>query len=121
MNTPSVENLKAQWKQQMGAAKVVWGRLTDDELLKIEGHAQKLAGLVQQRYTIAHEEADKQEPVEDLLAHLDDTKLPEGSEEYVLPGLDLLTESDEISYDEQTEEVKRKAKVLEQTRQIRQV
>jgi S-DNA-T family DNA segregation ATPase FtsK/SpoIIIE len=54
-------------------------------------------------------------PQEDLLAHLDDTKLPEGSEEYVLPGLDLLTESDEISYDEQTEEVKRKAKVLEQT------
>ncbi len=52
---------------------------------------------------------------EDSLAHLDDTKLPEGSEEYVLPGLDLLTESDEISYDEQTEEVKKKAKVLEQT------
>jgi len=54
-------------------------------------------------------------PPEDLLGNLDDTKLPEGSEEYVLPGLDLLTESDEISYDEQTEEVKRKAKVLEQT------
>lgn len=52
---------------------------------------------------------------EDSLAHLDDTKLPEGSEEYVLPGLDLLSESDEISYDEQTEEVKKKAKVLEQT------
>ena len=33
----------------------------------------------------------------------------------MLPGLDLLTESDEVSYDEQTEEVKKKAKVLEQT------
>lgn len=55
------------------------------------------------------------EEMADSLAHLDDTKLPEGTEEYVLPGLDLLTESDEISYDEQTEEVKRKAKVLEQT------
>ena len=52
---------------------------------------------------------------EDLHAQLNDTKLPEGSEEYVLPGLDLLSESDEISYDEQTEEVKKKAKVLEQT------
>lgn len=60
-------------------------------------------------------EANPEPPPEDSLAHLDDTKLPEGSEEYVLPGLDLLTESDEISYDEQTEEVKRKAKVLEQT------
>ncbi|MEQ1828373.1 MAG: DNA translocase FtsK 4TM domain-containing protein [Pirellula sp.] len=58
---------------------------------------------------------EEPEPKEDLLGKLDDTKLPEGSEEYVLPGLDLLTESDEVSYDEQTEEVKRKAKVLEQT------
>lgn len=62
------------------------------------------------------QDAVEAEPApESLLPHLDDTKLPEGSEEYVLPGLDLLTESDEISYDEQTEEVKRKAKVLEQT------
>ena len=64
------------------------------------------------------QEAKEQTPEplpEDSLAHLDDTKLPEGSEEYVLPGLDLLTESDEVSYDEQTEEVKKKAKVLEQT------
>ena len=60
------------------------------------------------------EQAPEPRP-EDSLAHLDDTKLPEGSEEYVLPGLDLLTESDEVSYDEQTEEVKKKAKVLEQT------
>ncbi len=64
------------------------------------------------------EEEEKSPPPEDpadSLQHMDDTKLPEGSEEYVLPGLDLLTESDDICYDEQTEEVKRKAKVLEQT------
>ncbi|MFY7875911.1 MAG: DNA translocase FtsK, partial [Pirellula sp.] len=78
-------------------------------------HIEEKGPRVKNRKTKKDEEADKQEPVEDLLAHLDDTKLPEGSEEYVLPGLDLLTESDEISYDEQTEEVKRKAKVLEQT------
>jgi DNA segregation ATPase FtsK/SpoIIIE-like protein len=57
---------------------------------------------------------EEEDPAESL-QHMDDTKLPEGSEEYVLPGLDLLTESDDISYDEQTEEVKRKAKVLEET------
>lgn len=50
-----------------------------------------------------------------LYNELNDTKLPEGTEEYVLPGLDLLTEGDDFSYDEQTEEVKRKARVLEQT------
>ncbi len=49
------------------------------------------------------------------LAHLDDTKLPAGSEEYVLPGLDLLLESDDIDFERQTIEVRRKAKILEKT------
>ena len=71
---------------------------------------------VQTRKSKQAEVVPEPEPLpQDSLAHLDDTKLPEGSEEYVLPGLDLLTESDEVSYDEQTEEVKKKAKVLEQT------
>ncbi len=71
---------------------------------------------VQTRKSKQEQLVQEPEPTaQDSLAHLDDTKLPEGSEEYVLPGLDLLTESDEISYDEQTEEVKKKAKVLEQT------
>ena len=71
---------------------------------------------VQTRKSKQEAKEQKPEPLpEDSLAYLDDTKLPEGSEEYVLPGLDLLTESDEVSYDEQTEEVKKKAKVLEQT------
>jgi DNA segregation ATPase FtsK/SpoIIIE, S-DNA-T family len=79
-------------------------------------HIEEKEPRVKNRKTKKAEEAVVEaKPAEDLLAHLDDTKLPEGSEEYVLPGLDLLTESDEISYDEQTEEVKRKAKVLEQT------
>ena len=49
------------------------------------------------------------------LDHLDDTRLPEGTEEYVLPGIDLLTEADDIRYDEQAVEVRRKAVILEQT------
>ena len=48
MSLPSIEELKGKWKQQVGAAKVAWGKLTEDELLKSEGHAQKLAGLVQE-------------------------------------------------------------------------
>ncbi len=50
-----------------------------------------------------------------FLETLDDTQLPEGAEEYVLPGLDLLTPGEEFSYDEQMVEIRRKAKVLEQT------
>ncbi len=57
---PSVDELKGKWKQQIGAAKIAWGELTEDELLKSEGHQQKLAGLVQERYAVTRDEADKQ-------------------------------------------------------------
>lgn len=60
MSMPSSDELKGKWKQQVGAAKIAWGKLTEDELLKSEGHQQKLAGLVQERYAITREEADKQ-------------------------------------------------------------
>jgi uncharacterized protein YjbJ (UPF0337 family) len=60
MNLPSTDEIKGKWKQQVGAAKIAWGKLTEDELLKLEGHEQKLAGLVQERYAITRDEADKQ-------------------------------------------------------------
>jgi uncharacterized protein YjbJ (UPF0337 family) len=60
MSMPSVDELKGKWQQQVGAAKVAWGELTDDELLKSEGHEQKLAGLVQERYAITRDAADLQ-------------------------------------------------------------
>ncbi len=60
MNIPSVEEIKGKWKQQVGAAKIAWGKLTDDELLETEGHAQKLTGLVQERYAMSHDAAEKQ-------------------------------------------------------------
>jgi uncharacterized protein YjbJ (UPF0337 family) len=60
MTLPSVNEIKGRWKQQVGAAKIVWGKLTEDELLKLEGHQLKLAGLVQERYAITREEANKQ-------------------------------------------------------------
>jgi len=60
MNMPSVDEVKGKWKQQIGAAKIAWGKLTDDELLQLEGQQQKLAGLVQERYAITRDEAEKQ-------------------------------------------------------------
>ncbi|MEX2366901.1 MAG: CsbD family protein [Pseudohongiellaceae bacterium] len=56
----SGDEIKGKWKQQVGAAKVAWGKLTEDELLKSEGHAQKLSGLVQERYAVSRDEADRQ-------------------------------------------------------------
>ncbi|MWV17367.1 CsbD family protein [Pseudomonas sp. L-22-4S-12] len=60
MSLPSADELKGKWKQQVGAAKIAWGKLTEDELLQSEGHEEKLAGLIQERYAITRDEADKQ-------------------------------------------------------------
>jgi len=54
------DTIKGQWKQLLGKAKTTWGKLTDDELLKIEGNAQRLTGLVQERYGATREDAEKQ-------------------------------------------------------------
>lgn len=51
----------------------------------------------------------------DTLAAMDDTKLPPGTDEYVLPNLELLEVSEDLDYDAQTIEVRRKAKILEST------
>jgi len=60
MSLPSADELKGKWKQQVGAAKIAWGKLTEDELLELEGHEQKLVGLIQERYAITRDEAEKQ-------------------------------------------------------------
>lgn len=60
MNIPSPDELKGKWQQQVGNAKIAWGQLTDDEILKTEGQTQKLVGLVQERYAVTRDEADKQ-------------------------------------------------------------
>jgi len=54
MNT---DTLKGQWHQLKGEAKVRWGRLTNDELDQIEGHAEKLVGLLQERYGYERQKA----------------------------------------------------------------
>jgi uncharacterized protein YjbJ (UPF0337 family) len=57
---PNLDEIKGKWKQQVGAAKVAWGKLTEDELLQVHGRQEKLAGLVQERYGITRSEADTQ-------------------------------------------------------------
>ena len=65
---PSVDEMKGKWKQHVGAAKLAWGKLTEDELLKFEGRQDKLAGAIQERYAITRDEADRQ--VKDFFAKL---------------------------------------------------
>ena len=41
---------EGKWKQIRGQAKEWWGKLTDDDLDKVEGKYDKLAGLLQEKY-----------------------------------------------------------------------
>jgi len=48
------------WHQIKGRAKQQWGKLTDDDLKQLEGHAERLAGKLQERYGLARAEAERQ-------------------------------------------------------------
>lgn len=54
------ERIQGQWKQLHGRAKAQWGKLTDDDLRVIDGRREQLAGLLQERYGIAKEDAERQ-------------------------------------------------------------
>jgi len=69
-NSATHDQMAGKWKQSVGSAKVFWANLTDDEILKTEGQVEKLTGIVQERYGIAREVADKQ--VADFMATLKD-------------------------------------------------
>ncbi|MBY0545431.1 MAG: CsbD family protein [Gammaproteobacteria bacterium] len=49
--------LKAKWSQIKGKAKVQWSKLTDDDLLRIEGEKDKLIGKIQERYSLTKDQA----------------------------------------------------------------
>jgi len=54
------ERVAGAWHQIKGKVKEQWGKLTDDDLKQLEGHAEQLAGKLQERYGLAHEEAERQ-------------------------------------------------------------
>ena len=52
--------LAGTWKQVRGKAKQTWGKLTDNDLDRITGRFEELAGLVQERYGYTREQAEKE-------------------------------------------------------------
>ena len=52
------DQIKGSWKQVTGAAKQEWGKLTDDDLMYVEGSSERLAGKLQERYGYAKQEAE---------------------------------------------------------------
>lgn len=52
--------LEGNWNELKGKAKEQWGKLTDDELDRMEGKADQLVGAIQKRYGCSIEEAKRQ-------------------------------------------------------------
>lgn len=48
---------KSNWNKIKGSMKKAWGELTDDDLLRIEGDYDKAVGTVQEKYSLAKEDA----------------------------------------------------------------
>jgi uncharacterized protein YjbJ (UPF0337 family) len=58
--------LEGNWKQIKGQVKETWGRLTDDEMQQIEGHRDRLVGILQEKYGYTQQEAE--DSINDFLA-----------------------------------------------------
>jgi len=54
------DQIEGKWKQYVGKAKTKWGKLTDNDLQALSGKKDQLVGLVQERYGIAKDEAERQ-------------------------------------------------------------
>ena len=52
--------LKGRWRQVRGEIRKRWGKLTDNDILEIEGHLDKMIGKLQERYGLKREDAEKQ-------------------------------------------------------------
>jgi uncharacterized protein YjbJ (UPF0337 family) len=54
------EKMKGSWQQTKGAVKEQWGKLTDDDLMQVQGRREILVGKIQTRYGISHDQAEAQ-------------------------------------------------------------
>lgn len=52
--------LSGNWKQIRGEVKRMWGNITDDDLDLIDGHRDKLAGVLQERFGWTRERTEQE-------------------------------------------------------------
>ncbi len=51
---------EGKWKQIRGQAKVWWGKLTDDDLDKVNGKFDQFIGMLQEKYGYTREQAQEE-------------------------------------------------------------
>lgn len=60
------DTIQGDWKQVKGHVKEQWGKLTDDDIARINGKREQLEGLIQEKYGVGKDQAKKQ--IEDWMA-----------------------------------------------------
>ena len=50
--------LKGKWMQIKGSVREKWGQLTDDDVDQVSGSAERLVGVIQERYGYAKQRAE---------------------------------------------------------------
>ncbi|HEK0085356.1 CsbD family protein [Pseudomonas aeruginosa] len=60
MNNSLAEIIQRKWRHLASLALIAWDELTLEELIRTQGDAQQLTDLVQQRYDMPREDAQKQ-------------------------------------------------------------
>lgn len=54
------KTFKGKWRQMRGAIKEEWGQLTDDEIQSLQGRADRLLGLLEERYGYTRQKAEEE-------------------------------------------------------------
>ena len=52
--------LMGKWHELKGKVKNQWGKITDDDLTRMSGKTEELAGVLQQRYGYTRAQAEKE-------------------------------------------------------------
>ena len=52
--------IKGKWQQIRGKVKERWGKLTDDDLARIEGNLDQAVGRLQERYGVTKDQAKRE-------------------------------------------------------------
>ena len=60
------DRVEGNWKQFSGKVQQQWGKLTNDDLSKVEGKRTELVGRIQERYGYAKDKAERE--VDDWLS-----------------------------------------------------
>ena len=54
------DRVEGNWLQLKGKVKEQWGKLTDDQIDQIAGRRDRLVGLVQEKYGLARDKAERE-------------------------------------------------------------